>query len=112
MAKFVFIVNPAGRDGRSLKRWKSVETILNETEIEREVYFTEYVGHASEIAYSLRERVDIDCVVACGGDGTVHEIASGLRNSDKKLGKVLSSPERIQIPENINEQLIVELYSK
>jgi small subunit ribosomal protein S4 len=33
-------------------------------------------------------------------------------NPDKKLGKVLSSPDRIQIPENINEQLIVELYSK
>jgi len=33
-------------------------------------------------------------------------------NPDTKTGKVLSAPERIQIPENINEQLIVELYSK
>ena len=33
-------------------------------------------------------------------------------NPDTKKGKVLSAPERIQIPENINEQLIVELYSK
>ena len=33
-------------------------------------------------------------------------------NPDTKNGKVLSAPERIQIPENINEQLIVELYSK
>ena len=33
-------------------------------------------------------------------------------NLDSKVGKILSSPERIQIPENINEQLIVELYSK
>ena len=33
-------------------------------------------------------------------------------NPDTKIGKVLSAPERIQIPENINEQLIVELYSK
>ena len=33
-------------------------------------------------------------------------------NPDSKVGKILSSPERIQIPENINEQLIVELYSK
>ncbi len=30
-------------------------------------------------------------------------------NADSKVGKVLASPERIQIPENINEQLIVEL---
>jgi small subunit ribosomal protein S4 len=33
-------------------------------------------------------------------------------NGDKKEGTFVSIPERIQIPENINEQLIVELYSK
>src|SRR5690625_2991463 len=33
-------------------------------------------------------------------------------NNDKKEGTYVSVPERIQIPENINEQLIVELYSK
>ena len=33
-------------------------------------------------------------------------------NPDTKTGKVIAAPERIQIPENINEQLIVELYSK
>ncbi|MCD2260534.1 30S ribosomal protein S4 [Psychroserpens luteolus] len=33
-------------------------------------------------------------------------------NNDKKEGTYVSIPERIQIPENINEQYIVELYSK
>ena len=33
-------------------------------------------------------------------------------NSDTMTGKVLALPEREQIPENIKEQLIVELYSK
>ena len=33
-------------------------------------------------------------------------------NAETKLGKVIAAPERIQIPENIKEQLIVELYSK
>ena len=33
-------------------------------------------------------------------------------NAETKLGKVIAIPERIQIPENIKEQLIVELYSK
>jgi small subunit ribosomal protein S4 len=33
-------------------------------------------------------------------------------NSDTKEGNFVSVPERIQIPENIKEQLIVELYSK
>ena len=33
-------------------------------------------------------------------------------NTDTKNGTYVSVPERIQIPENINEQFIVELYSK
>jgi len=33
-------------------------------------------------------------------------------NDENKEGTFVSVPERIQIPENINEQLIVELYSK
>lgn len=33
-------------------------------------------------------------------------------NSDTKQGNYVSVPERLQIPENIKEQLIVELYSK
>ncbi|MEA1785866.1 30S ribosomal protein S4 [Arenibacter sp. GZD96] len=33
-------------------------------------------------------------------------------NSEKKEGTFVNVPERIQIPENIKEQLIVELYSK
>ena len=33
-------------------------------------------------------------------------------NSDTKTGTFVKAPERLQIPENIKEQLIVELYSK
>ena len=33
-------------------------------------------------------------------------------NSEKKEGTYVAVPERLQIPENIKEQLIVELYSK
>ena len=33
-------------------------------------------------------------------------------NADKKEGAFVKAPERLQIPENIKEQLIVELYSK
>jgi len=33
-------------------------------------------------------------------------------NTETRSGKVIATPERIQIPENIKEQLIVELYSK
>ena len=38
-----------------------------------------------EIAYDLLSD-DHDMIVAVGGDGTVHEVASGLRGSKKKMG--------------------------
>ena len=44
--------------------------------------------------------------------GDVRKFAWLEWNADRKEGKFLSYPEREQIPENINEQLIVELYSK
>ena len=86
MPRIACIVNPAGRDGHSLKRWKSIEPSLLDAGFECETYFTERVGHAPEIAYSMRDRKDLDLIVACGGDGTVHEVASGLRGSSIPLG--------------------------
>ena len=43
---------------------------------------------------------------------TAHESNWLEWNSDTMTGKILALPEREQIPENIKEQLIVELYSK
>ncbi len=86
MHRFACIVNPASRDGRALARWKAVEKHLLAAGIKFEVNFTERIGHASEISHALRDREDIDLVVACGGDGTVHEVASGLRGSSIPLG--------------------------
>ena len=79
------IINPAARDGQSIKIWETVKIKLEENGLDTELYITERVGHASEIAYSLRDRSDIHVIVACGGDGTVHEVSSGLRGSDIPL---------------------------
>jgi diacylglycerol kinase family enzyme len=51
-----------------------------------ESHFTEYSGHATEIAFSLKGRTDLALVVAIGGDGTAHEVASGLRGSNLTMG--------------------------
>ncbi|MEO2099959.1 MAG: 30S ribosomal protein S4 [Flavobacteriaceae bacterium] len=49
-------------------------------------------------------------VEAKGKDASAYEWLSW--NKDQLQGTFVSVPERIQIPENIKEQLIVELYSK
>jgi small subunit ribosomal protein S4 len=49
-------------------------------------------------------------IEAKGRDSSAYEWLSW--NSDQLQGTYVSVPGRLQIPENIKEQLIVELYSK
>ena len=51
-----------------------------------------------------------DCVA--GNKGEVKKFGWLEWDADKMQGKFMAYPEREQIPEKINEQLIVELYSK
>lgn len=50
--------------------------------LEHEIRFTEYAGHATEIA---REAIKdgIRFLVAVGGDGTIHEVVNGMIADDK-----------------------------
>ena len=61
---------------------------------------------------SVREKSKSLEMVGASLTATAHESDWLEWNSDTMTGKVLALPEREQIPENIKEQLIVELYSK
>lgn len=71
----VFIVNPAAAHGRVGRRRGEVERRIREAVPAAVVRWTEGPGDAIRIAVES-DREDI--VVACGGDGTVHEVATGL----------------------------------
>lgn len=86
MARIACVVNPAGRDGTVRKRWPEIVELLDAEGLDHEVHWTEHTGHAAEIAHGLRDRDDLDLVVAVGGDGTMNEVASGLRGSSMVLG--------------------------
>ena len=79
------IVNPNARDGKLGKKLHKIEDAFEASGIDYDLFMTERTGHAIEIATDLREG-DHDLVVAIGGDGTVHEVANGIRGSSKRMG--------------------------
>ena len=71
MTRIACILNPKARDGLSVKQWDSFEPALKAAGFEIDLHYTEFSGHATEIADSLSNG-DYELVVAVGGDGTVH----------------------------------------
>ncbi len=82
--KVLFIVNEvlAKKGGYNVPRL--VKDHLDAGRFESEVLFSEFPGHAEEIARIGREEYDL--VVAGGGDGTVNQVACSLVNTDTVLG--------------------------
>ena len=78
----VFIVNSRA-DARGMERFKAAAALFGEESLKNcEIRYTEYAGHASDIAKEILKEDDGNTlVIACGGDGTVHEVANVLAGS-------------------------------
>lgn len=72
----LFIINPISGKG---KKKKIAATLIEKG---YNVVYTEYAGHAEELARATDEEI----VVAVGGDGTVNEVARALTGTRKTLG--------------------------
>ena len=81
----LFIVNPfAGHHSKS-KVPGIIEQKMDKEQFDYDIVFTEYEGHAKELAERGKNQ-NMDAVVAVGGDGTINEAASALIYSDTALG--------------------------
>ena len=80
---YYFIVNPGSRSGNGKHVWKTVEEILEAEEVEYRVFFTSCRYHATKLAREITARDERLTLVAVGGDGTVNEILSGIRDFSK-----------------------------
>ena len=81
MKNIAFIIIPVSgsKETQNAKR-KLPKIIMQTLDSEQwlpNIAFTEYAGHATEMAYQYA-RMGFDAVVAVGGDGTVNEVARGL----------------------------------
>lgn len=89
MKNIAFIINPISGTQQNIKRKmpKLIEKELDHNQWLPNIVFTEYAGHASELAHQFAV-MGFDAVVAVGGDGTVNEVARGLRDTNTALGVI------------------------
>lgn len=81
LEKIVFIVNPIAGGKKKEAILSKVTSALDSARFSYSVIYTEYAGHACEIARDC----DADIVVAIGGDGTQNEVARGLIAANARL---------------------------
>ena len=82
--KITFILNPKSGTHSKAEVPAMIEQIIDKNLFDTEICFTEYSGHAAEIAKRKAEE-KTDIVVAVGGDGTVNEVARSLVHTDTAL---------------------------
>ncbi len=83
----LIIVNPSSAGGATGTAWPGVASVVRQHFGPFEVAFTQRGGEAVEIA-EREARAGRAFVIACGGDGTIYEVANGIlrAESDTELG--------------------------
>jgi YegS/Rv2252/BmrU family lipid kinase len=83
----LFLVNPKSGVSRKKRVPQMVERYIDHARYNVTVYYTQYAGHAYELAKEAAA-TGVDVVVAVGGDGTVNEVGRALVHTDTALGVV------------------------
>ena len=76
------IVNPSSAGGATGDEWPSIASDLRSQFGSFTCAFTAAAGHATELA-AAAARKGVALIIACGGDGTVSEVANGILSSGK-----------------------------
>ena len=81
--RHIFIINPKAGQGGSVQRIQALAEQLGQRHnIETLALLTRGPGHATTLARSLAETGEELRLYACGGDGTINEVANGIIGYD------------------------------
>jgi len=83
--RYAFIYNPAARGNKAHAKFELLSSYVEQLPGSK-IYYSESKEHITELVEQISENFDV--VVACGGDGTVREVASKLIKQDKTLGVI------------------------
>lgn len=95
MDRLYFIVNPVSGSGEGMRRFSLVRGILEKRGVEYGFCFSEYPGHAVKLAKAAIDAGETR-LVAVGGDGTLNEVASVVKDyTGIKLGVLTGGKSRL-----------------
>ena len=77
MKEITIICNPAAGSGKALHKWKSFQTVLDNSNLTYKIFFTERPKHATDLTISAIKKGSRR-IVSFGGDGTLNEILQGI----------------------------------
>jgi len=81
--RVLFLINPISGIGKQKTVENAVQNAIDHRKIEVEIAYTQYAGHARELARAAVGKYAV--VVAVGGDGTVNEVGASLVNTTTAL---------------------------
>jgi len=81
----LFIINPISGGRGKLRIPDFIDRYLDKDKFNPNFVFSEYVGHAGELADEAATK-NFDVIVAAGGDGTINEVAGKVLKHKKILG--------------------------
>lgn len=85
MKRYAFLYNPAAQGGKSELKLERLQIFITEFD-DAYLFHSKNIGDISDFIEQNFNNFDV--FVACGGDGTVREVATPLINTQKQLGIV------------------------
>ena len=107
--KILFIVNPISGTNNKKNIVSAIDKYLDKEKFDHSVVYTEYAGHATELALEAAES-GVNIVVAVGGDGTINEVARSVVQTSAALGIIPCGSgnglaRHLQIPLNVKRNI-------